>query len=136
MKYFLYIDGASRGNPGKSGTGYVVKNVKGEEVGSGSRYIGIQTNNYAEYAALLHGLELSCEIGIRDVEILSDSQLLVRQLQGTYRVRSPNINPLYRRALKLLENFNSATIVHIDREHNREADQLANLAIDRAGKKS
>ncbi|NIO17711.1 MAG: reverse transcriptase-like protein [Deltaproteobacteria bacterium] len=132
MKYFLYIDGASRGNPGKSGAGYVVKNVKGEEVGSGSRYIGIQTNNYAEYTALLHGLELSCEIGIRDVEILSDSQLLVRQLQGEYKVRSPNIDPLYRRALKLLENFNSATIVHIDRERNREADQLANLAIDRA----
>lgn len=114
----------------------MVKNVKGEEVGSGSRYIGIQTNNYAEYTALLLGLELSCEIGIRDVEILSDSQLLVRQLQGTYKVRSPNINPLYRRALKLLENFNSATIVHIDRERNREADQLANLAIDRAGEKS
>lgn len=134
MKYFLHIDGASRGNPGKSGVGYIVKNKKGEEVGSGSRYIGIQTNNYAEYAALLHGLELSYDIGAIDIEILSDSQLLVRQIQGTYKVRSSNIMPLYRNAMKLLEKFNSATIVHIEREQNREADKLANLAIDRVMK--
>lgn len=131
VKYFLHIDGASRGNPGQSGVGYIVKDERGEEAGSGGRYIGIQTNNYAEYTALLMGLELSFAIGARDIEILSDSQLLVRQMQGTYKVRSSNIMPLYRNALKLLEKFESATIVHIDRDQNREADRLANLAIDR-----
>lgn len=134
MKCSLYIDGASRGNPGNSGVGYVIKNAEGHEVGSGSQYIGIQTNNFAEYSALLKGLELSYDIGVKDIEIQSDSQLLVRQIQGVYKVRSHNILPLYQKAMKLLENFNSATIIHIEREANKEADKLANLAIDRETK--
>lgn len=131
MQYTLYIDGASRGNPGKSGVGYIVKDPDDKAVGTGSLYIGIETNNFAEYTALLHGLELSYDLGARKIRVLSDSQLLVRQIQGTYKVRSPNIRPLYEKALKLLAKFNSATIVHIKRDLNTEADRLANLAIDR-----
>ncbi len=129
-KHLLYIDGASRGNPGKAGTGYVIRDGKGRMVQKGGRYLGRKTNNYAEYSALIDGLKRCLSLELTCLDVRSDSELLVRQLNGRYRVKSPNLAPLFKEAKKLMESFESVTITHIGREQNREADSLANLSID------
>ncbi len=131
-KHLLYIDGASRGNPGKAGTGYVIRDREGGLVDKGGRFLGRKTNNFAEYSALIDGLQSCISMKLTELDVRSDSELLVRQLNGQYRVKSPNLAPLVREAKKLLERFDSVTITHIGREQNREADSLANLSIDRS----
>lgn len=128
--YKLYTDGAARGNPGPAGAGAVLCDIKGRTVEELFEYLGETTNNIAEYRALLLGLKKAIALGAREIEILADSELMVRQLQGKYRVKNEGLKPLFQEAIQLLKEFGKYSINHIDREENREADRLANRAID------
>ncbi|MGD9125218.1 MAG: ribonuclease HI family protein [Desulfarculaceae bacterium] len=128
----LHADGASRGNPGLAGAGAVLLDQTGRQVGSFKRFLGVATNNEAEYQALLLGLEGARKLGADRLKIRLDSQLLVRQLNGQYRVKSPGLKPLYEKALRLLRDFAEVDIIHVKRNLNTEADALANQAIDEA----
>lgn len=130
MKLRLFIDGASRGNPGPSAIGIVVQDGRGRVVAEVAEALGKATNNVAEYEALLRALEEARARGADEVEILADSDLLVRQIAGTYRVRSPNLAPLHRAALDALAGFRSWHVTHIPRGRNTAADALANRALD------
>lgn len=129
MKWILYSDGASRGNPGEAGAGALLMNEKGDEY-SLCAYLGHKTNNQAEYEALLLGLKELKRRGAKKVEIRADSELLVRQLNGEYKVKNAGLQNLFFKAKELLGAFESVTIRHVPREENREADRLANEAID------
>lgn len=126
----LHVDGASRGNPGAAGFGVHVTAADGSEVAGLYGYLGTATNNVAEYQALLHGLRFALAQGAGAIEVYSDSELLVRQLEGRYRVKNPGLLPLHREARGLLARFASARVQHVPRERNREADALANRAVD------
>jgi ribonuclease HI len=124
------VDGAARGNPGKAGCGAVILDEKGEVIKELCRYLGHATNNVAEYEALLLGLDEVFRLGQRRIKVQSDSELLVRQLNGRYRVKDEKLQKLYMKAMALLREFESYSILHIPREQNRLADRLANRAID------
>jgi ribonuclease HI len=126
----LHVDGASRGNPGEAGFGVHVTAEDGTAVAALYGYLGKATNNVAEYQALLHGLRFAISRGASRVEVFSDSELLVRQLEGRYRVKSPGLKPLHREAQGLLARFDRARVAHVPRERNAEADALANRAVD------
>lgn len=126
----VYSDGAARGNPGPSGAGAVLIQPSGQVVERLGKYLGIQTNNYAEYMGLLLGLERARELGFREVEIFADSELMIRQLGGRYQVKSPTLRPLYEAALRLLNDFSRVKLVHVPREMNTAADEMSNRAID------
>jgi len=126
----LHVDGASRGNPGESGFGIHVTTPDGREVAALFGYLGKATNNVAEYQALLHGLRFALTRGASTVEVFSDSELLVRQLEGRYRVKNAGLQPLHREAQSLLARFAKAKLAHVPRERNHEADALANRAVD------
>jgi ribonuclease HI len=126
----LHVDGASRGNPGEAGFGVHVTGEDGREVASLYGYLGTATNNVAEYQALVHGLRFALARGAPSVEVYSDSELLVRQIDGRYRVKNPGLQPLHREAKGLLARFERARVAHVPRERNREADALANRAVD------
>ncbi len=126
----LHVDGASRGNPGEAGFGIHVTTLDGVPVASLYGYLGHATNNVAEYQALLHALRYALARGTREVEVFSDSELLVRQLAGRYRVKNPGLQPLFREASGLLTRFARSRVSHVPREQNREADALANRAVD------
>jgi ribonuclease HI len=126
----VYSDGASRGNPGPAAIGAVVYDESGEEVHAVSRRIGRATNNEAEYGAAIAGLEAALALGARDVELVMDSELVVRQLSGAYRVRNPSLRKLFGRVKDLQWRFASFQARHVPREENRRADQLANQALD------
>jgi ribonuclease HI len=126
------VGGAARGNPGKAGCGAAILDENGLTVKELSRYLGPSTNNAAEYEALLMGLEAVLALGHRNIRVQSDSELMVRQLNGTYRVRDPKLQLLYGRACALLHQFDRYTIVHVRREANQLADRLANRGIDEA----
>lgn len=126
----LHVDGASRGNPGEAGFGIHVTASDGSELAALYGYLGKATNNVAEYQALLHGLRFALARGASRVEVFSDSELLVRQLEGRYRVKNAGLQPLHREAQGLLARFASAKVAHVPRERNREADALANRAVD------
>ncbi len=128
----LMVDGASRGNPGPSAIGVVVKDARAQVVKEISEYIGKGTNNVAEYRALIRALEEAKALGARSVEIRSDSELLVSQLQGNYKVKSPDLGPLYLDVVGLLRDFDRYAVVKIPRGENAAADALANRAIDLA----
>lgn len=131
----VYIDGASKGNPGPSGIGVVIcKN--GRTLRNISSYIGNATNNIAEYTALIHALQEGLILNAQSVKVNSDSELLCRQLNREYKVKSPHIVSLYEQALRLSSAFKEFSIRHIPRENNRGADKLANLAIKQAAKKT
>ncbi|MDR7544579.1 MAG: serine hydrolase [Armatimonadota bacterium] len=134
MRLKLHIDGASRGNPGPAGIGVVLQDVQGHTVVEMGEYLGETTNNVAEYRALLRGLDRARELGASQIEIYADSALLVKQLQGAYRVRSAQLAPLHARAKQALAGFSDWSITHVSRAYNAAADALANRAIDeRAG---
>ena len=126
----LHIDGASRGNPGEAGFGVHVTTPDGEELARLYGYLGPASNNVAEYQALLHGLRYALARGARRVHVFSDSQLVVRQMSGAYRVKHPAMVPLHRAARELARLFEECRLDHVRREQNREADRLANLALD------
>jgi ribonuclease HI len=131
----VMVDGAARGNPGEAGCGAAICDESGAVIMELSRYLGRTTNNVAEYEALLMGLEALLKLGKKTVRVLSDSELLVRQLNGEYRVRDEKLRLLYDRATALLRQFDRYHIVHIPRESNRLADRLANRGIDERHKK-
>jgi ribonuclease HI len=128
----VFADGASRGNPGDASIGAVVYDEKGKEVASVSRTIGRATNNEAEYQAAIAGLESALELGGGGLDLRMDSELIIRQLQGRYKVRNARLAPFYNRLVELLGQFSSVTFDHVPRARNARADELANLALDRA----
>ncbi|HEY7556835.1 MAG TPA: ribonuclease HI family protein [Candidatus Binatia bacterium] len=134
-EWVLMVDGAARGNPGDAGCGAAICDEKGAVVKELSRYLGQATNNVAEYEALLLGLETLIAMGKKNIRVQSDSELLVRQLNGLYRVRDPKLQVLFGRVRSLLRHFDRCTIVHVRREANKLADRLANRGIDDALKK-
>jgi ribonuclease HI len=135
-EWLLMVDGAARGNPGKAGCGAAICDENGVAVKEMSRYLGETTNNVAEYEALLMGLEALIALGKKKIRVQSDSELMVRQLNGQYRVRDAKLQLLYDRALALLRQFDRYTILHVRREANKLADKLANRGIDDACKRS
>ncbi len=131
MNLVAYIDGASRGNPGESGIGVIIKDENQNIIEKFFGYIGKATNNIAEYTALITCLKRVKKLNLSSLTVYSDSELLVRQIQGKYKVRSENLKELYRKVNKLLNEAGyKFTIEHIEREANKEADQLANIGID------
>lgn len=131
----IYTDGASRGNPGQAGAGIVIYN-KGKVIKEISKYLGETTNNVAEYWGLLLSLENAYQLGAEEVEVFSDSELLTKQINGSYRVRDKKLSELYQRAFELIDKFKKFSLVHISREDNKRADKLANQAIDRMPKQA
>lgn len=126
------IDGGSRGNPGPAAWGVAVLDEDGHLVEAHSGALGRATNNVAEYRALLEALSLAGRRGAAQVEILADSELVVRQINGEYRVRHPDLKPLYLEAVRRIRKLGSFRIHHVRREQNQEADRLVNVALDRA----
>ena len=129
-RVLIHTDGAARGNPGPSAIGIVVRDETGRVIYEASRCLGVNTNNEAEYMALLLALEAARDLGAQEIAVRCDSELLVKQMKGEYRVKHPNLKPLYTKARKLVSGFRDFDIRHVRREHNREADALANRAID------
>jgi ribonuclease HI len=128
--YQVNIDGGSRGNPGPAAYGVLVRDPRGEIVARLKKYIGNNTNNVAEYFGLIAALDYAQNHGIRALRIESDSELLVKQMRGQYKVKSEELRPLFERAKKMSQGFESFRINHVYREQNREADALVNQALD------
>jgi ribonuclease HI len=128
--YRANIDGGSRGNPGPASYGVVIRDARGEIVAKLKKYIGRMTNNVAEYYGLIAALDYTQSHGVRALRIESDSELLVKQMRGQYKVKSAELRPLYERARKMAQSLESFRIDHVYREQNREADALANEALD------
>jgi ribonuclease HI len=128
------IDGGSRGNPGPAAYGVVVRDPRGEVVARLKKYIGQNTNNVAEYFGLIAALDYAHTHGVRALRVESDSELLVKQMRGLYRVKSEDLKPLFERARKMASALESFRIDHVYREHNQEADALANQALDETGR--
>jgi ribonuclease HI len=126
----LYTDGASRGNPGPSGAGALITDKAGTIVAEEAVYLGEVTNNQAEYQALLIGLKAVVELAPSRLTVRMDSELIVKQLNGEYRVRNRNLLPLYGRAREFIRRLADVRVVHVPREQNVQADRLANQAID------
>jgi ribonuclease HI len=125
----LRTDGGSRGNPGPAGAGFVIE-VADEIVCRGGKFITSATNNVAEYEAFIWGLENVSALGHRNVTVYADSELLVKQVNGQYRVKNEGLKPLFTKALKLLRGFSSFKVAHVRREQNVDADEMANQAMD------
>ncbi len=127
-----HVDGGSRGNPGPAAYAVVVSTAGGNHLASLSKYLGHTTNNVAEYEGLLAALNYALEHGHHRLRVITDSELMARQIDGQYKVKNPNLKVLYDRARKLIAQFDTFRIEHVRREHNREADRLANEAMDTA----
>jgi probable phosphoglycerate mutase len=130
----IHIDGGSRGNPGPAGFGVHVEAADGT-VTELYGFIGRATNNVAEYQALLHALRHALDRGARTVALYSDSELVVKQLSGEYKVKHPDMLPLYQEAKALWRRFDRVAFAHVRREQNRDADRLANRAMDERASK-
>lgn len=129
-----HIDGGSRGNPGPAAYAVVVTTADGNRLTSFSKYLGQATNNVAEYEGLLAALDYALQHNHRRLKIITDSELMARQMNGQYKVKNPNLKVLYERARTLIGKLDAFRIEHVRREHNREADRLANEAMDAASK--
>ncbi|MBI5029642.1 MAG: ribonuclease HI family protein [Chloroflexi bacterium] len=130
MNLILYTDGAARGNPGPAAIGIVLTDATGKQIEAIGEAIGNTTNNEAEYRALLRGLEVAVKHG-DEIEIRTDSELMARQLNGSYRVKAEHLKPLHEQARRVMAKFKSAKIAIIPRAFNKRADALANQALDR-----
>jgi len=126
-----FTDGGARGNPGPSGYGVVLKDETGRKVATLSEYLGHQTNNFAEYQGLIAALEYTLQHGPKALKVISDSELLVRQIKGIYKVKNATLRDLHARAKELIAQLAWFSIGHALREHNQEADRLANEAMDK-----
>lgn len=131
-KLVIHADGASAGNPGPAGIGVVVRTPAGVSLVEIGKPIGVATNNVAEYLALIAGLEEALKLGAQEVDVAMDSELVVRQIQGSYRVRNEGLRELHSKAIDLLGRFRKWSIRHVDREHNRRADELASSSVSPA----
>jgi ribonuclease HI len=127
----LHSDGASRGNPGPSAVAAILYLPTGEELASVGKKIGRATNNVAEYRAVIEGMKLARDLGVREIVVRLDSELVVKQLTGAYRIRSKDLEPLAREVAAAVRHFAKCSFEHVKREENREADRLANKALDR-----
>lgn len=132
-KLTTYTDGGARGNPGPAGIGVVIKHGN-EVVKKYGRYLGETTNNQAEYRALISALEHAAELGAEEVECMLDSELVVKQIKHEYRVKDPDLAPLFLKVYNLSQGFKKVTFHHIPRERNKEADAMVNEALDRQQK--
>jgi probable phosphoglycerate mutase len=131
-----YCDGGSRGNPGPAGYGVLIEDLDGQKLAELSEYLGKTTNNVAEYSALLGALEWALREGRSRLRVVADSELLVKQIQGRYKVASPDLRPLYEEAKRRVARLDGFRIEHVLRGKNQKADRLANAAMDRGmGKK-
>jgi len=126
-----YSDGGARGNPGPAGYGVVIQDETGRKVASLSEYLGHQTNNFAEYQGLIAALEYAVKHGHKALKVISDSELLVRQIKGIYKVKNATLRDLHARAKELIAKLEWFSIGHVLRGHNQEADRLANAAMDK-----
>lgn len=126
----LHTDGAARGNPGPAGAGWVIRDGRGKSLAENCEYLGEKTNNQAEYLALLMALKQALALGGTKVKIFADSELMVKQLKGEYKVKNEGLKPLFDEARNLLRRFESVSVAHVAREKNADADALANRAID------
>ncbi len=126
----INTDGGSRGNPGAAAIGLVIKNESGELIYSHGSYIGETTNNVAEYSALVKALEEAANLGATEVKIQMDSELIVKQMTGLYKIKQPALQELAAKVVKLLNKFNKYNFVHVRREYNKEADAMVNKALD------
>jgi len=131
-----HSDGGARGNPGPAGYGVVVQDESGRKVAALSEYLGHQTNNFAEYQGLIAALEYAIQHGPKALKLISDSELLVRQIKGIYKVKNATLQELHGRAKELIAQLDWFSIGHALREHNQEADRLANEAMDKATRRS
>ncbi len=129
MELTIYTDGASRNNPGEAGAGVFIMQA-GRPVTKIARYLGTTTNNVAEYRAAIIGLEHAAQLGASSVKLFADSELLVKQLNGQYKVKNEGLKPLYTKVRELIAKIGSVEVQYIPREQNQEADALANKAID------
>lgn len=126
-----YCDGGSRGNPGPAGYGVYIEDQDGQRVAELSEYLGKTTNNVAEYSGLLAAIDFAVKNGHRRLRVISDSELMVKQIQGRYKVNSPDLRPLYDEAKRRIAQLDAFRIEHVLRGKNQKADRLANLAMDR-----
>src|SRR5437867_814027 len=126
-----WVDGGARGNPGPAGFGAHIEDTEGNVVREVNGFLGVTTNNVAEYEGLLAALRAARDLGARTLEVFADSELMVRQMNGQYRVRNERLRPLFNKAQSLAQNLSRFRISHVPRERNREADRLANEAMDR-----
>jgi ribonuclease HI len=130
VKAKLFTDGGARGNPGPAAAAFVLETGDGTVLDARGEVIGIQTNNVAEYTALLNGLRRAAELGITEVEVVSDSELMVKQMRGEYRVKNPALRELSVEAARLARAVGTVTYTAVRREHNELADRLVNNALD------
>lgn len=128
----IYVDGASRGNPGDAGIGIVMLDEDGNVVKEICDYIGQTTNNIAEYTALVTAMKEAIEVGCEEIEVFSDSELMVKQIKGEYQIKNEGLKRLYSQVSQLMKEFKSFSINHVKREFNKRADELANEGIDMA----
>lgn len=135
QKITLETDGASRGNPGLAGAGVIIKDEQGRTIETIGKFLGRATNNQAEYQALITGLEAVARHNPSAVTVQMDSELVVKQMNGEYRVRHPEILPLYSQAVELVSSLPRVNFVHVRREKNPGADRIANIAIDSRGRR-
>ncbi len=133
MKAKLYTDGGSRGNPGPAAYAFVLEADDGTVLDALGETIGVATNNVAEYSALVAGLERAAEAGVTELEVVSDSELVVKQMRGEYKVKNKALQDLFLEASRLARSIRRVTYTAVRREHNELADSLVNEALDRAG---
>jgi len=131
MKLTIYTDGGARGNPGPAATGVVIKDEAGKHLDMFGKYLGEQTNNYAEYSALIAGLTRAHELGGTEVECVLDSELITNQMKGLYKIKEPTLQKLFVQAYNAATKFKKVTYRHILRENNKEADRLVNETLDK-----
>jgi ribonuclease HI len=130
-RLLIHTDGAARGNPGPAGAGAVLRDAAdGSLVAEIATFLGVRTNNYAEWTAVELALEEALAHGARQVDLRTDSELVARQIAGRYRVKHPDLKPIHARVMAMLARFGGYTVGHVPRELNREADRLSNVAID------
>jgi ribonuclease HI len=129
----IFVDGASIGNPGPAGAGVLIVDRQDKKIAEICEPLGVTTNNVAEYRALILGLKKARELGIRSVHVRADSELMVKQISGDYRVKDEKLQVLSREALDIIDSFDSFDILHVDRSKNQAADRLSKRAADRSG---
>ncbi|PIT86057.1 MAG: ribonuclease H [Candidatus Magasanikbacteria bacterium CG10_big_fil_rev_8_21_14_0_10_43_6] len=130
MKLIIFTDGGSRGNPGPAATGVVIKDTQGKVLAAYGEYLGIQTNNFAEYTAMISALKKAKDLGADDVACNTDSKLVVEQLNGNWKVKEPTIQKLFVQAYTAMQAFTTTSLRHVYREDNEEADAEVNKILD------
>jgi ribonuclease HI len=133
VKVVVHVDGGARGNPGPAAAAAVVSSPEGEVLDEAHAYLGVATNNVAEYRGLLLGLELARALGASEVEVVNDSELIAKQVNGEYKVKHPDMKPLHAAAIEALRGFDRWRVRTVPRAQNAAADALVNQALDAAG---